>query len=63
MANGLEVTKDSLNEFQSIQDYMISAREENATKTYDKMKVRYLFLKALLQTAGVNLTDIDKINE
>lgn len=63
MSNILEVAEHTLNEFQNVQDCMLTAKEENATKTYDKLKTRYLFLKALLQTAGVNLTPIDKINE
>ena len=63
MANGLEITRDSLNDFMKIQRYMLLAKEENATKTYEELKEESLFLKALLMTAGVNLTDIDKIKE
>ena len=39
------------------------AKEENATRTYDSLKDDYLSLKAILNVAGVNLTDIDKIKE
>ncbi|MBQ7677286.1 MAG: hypothetical protein IJT32_03550 [Lachnospiraceae bacterium] len=63
MANGLEITRDTLNDFKKIQRYMLLAREENAEKTYAELKEEYLFLKALLQAAGVNLTDIDRIKE
>ena len=42
---------------------MIIAKEENAARTYEKLKDEYLSLKAILQVAGVNLTDIDKIKE
>lgn len=42
---------------------MILAKKENAAETYAKMKDEYLTLKALLNTAGVTLTDIDKIKE
>ena len=39
------------------------AKEEGATRTYAKLKDEYLSLKAILQIAGVNLTDIDRIKE
>lgn len=42
---------------------MILAKEEHAEKTYAKLKKRYLTLKAILNVAGVNLTDIDEIKE
>ena len=42
---------------------MFLAKEENATKTYAKLKREYTSLKAILQVAGVNLTDIDEIKE
>ena len=63
MPNGLEITKAAIDDFKKIQDYMIIAKEENAVRTYEKLKDEYLSLKAILQVAGVNLTDIDKINE
>ena len=63
MPSGIEVTKQALDDFKKIQDYMLSAREENATKTYAKLKKEYLTLKALLNVSGVNLTDIDEIKE
>ena len=61
--NGAEIMKNAMDEFKEIQEYMASAREENATKTYALLKDKYLLLKALLTSLGVNLTDIDKINE
>ncbi|MBR1634500.1 MAG: hypothetical protein IJ682_05490 [Lachnospiraceae bacterium] len=63
MSNSLEITKDALNEFKEIQEYMALAKDENALKTYDRLKEKYLYLKALLNTAGVNLAEIDKIKE
>ena len=59
----IEITRDALEEFVQLQDYMLLARKENATETYSKMKDRYLTLKAILNVCGVNLTDIDKIKE
>ena len=63
MPTGLKVTKAAIDEFQEIQEYMISAKEEHAEKTYAKLKKKYLTLKAILNVAGVNLTDIDEIKE
>lgn len=63
MPAGIEVIKQALDDFKKIQEYMILAKEENATKTYAKLKDEYLTIKALLQVSGVNLTDIDKIKE
>lgn len=63
MPSGLEITKAALDDFQEIQEYMLLAREENAEKTYAKLKDKYLTLKALLNVSGVSLADIDKIKE
>ena len=63
IAVNLEITRDTLSEFKDIQETMLLAREENAPKTYANLKKRYLFLKALLGAAGINLTDIDIIKE
>lgn len=63
MPNGLEITKAAIDDFKKIQRYMILARKENAVETYAELKEEYLSLKAILNVAGVNLTDIDKIKE
>lgn len=63
MPSGIEVTKQALDDFKKIQEYMLIAREENAAKTYAKLKKEYLTLKALLRVSGVNLADIDEIKE
>lgn len=63
MSDGLEITKAAIDDFKKIQDYMAVAKEENAVRTYAKLKDEYLSLKAILQVAGVNLTDIDKMKE
>lgn len=63
MPSGIEVIKAALDDFKKLQDYMLSARKENATETYAKLKDEYLTLKALLNLSGVNMTDIDKIKE
>lgn len=63
MPNSLEIAKAAIDDFKEIQEYMILAKEENAAKTYAKLKKKYLSLKAILNVAGVNLTDIDEIKE
>ena len=63
MPSNAEIAKDTLEQFKKIQDYMALAKEENAVKTYEKLKKEYLSLKALLNSLGVNMTDIDEIKE
>lgn len=63
MADSLEVTDRNLQEFVAIQNSMLLAKEEGATKTYNSLKDRYSYLKAMLDVAGVNLSEIDKIKE
>ena len=63
MPSDLEATRNAIEQFQNIQKHMLIAKEENATRTYDSLKDDYLSLKAILNIAGVNLTDIDKIKE
>lgn len=62
-STNLEITKNAIDDFKEIQEYMLIAKEENAEKTYAKLKKKYLSLKAILNVAGVNLTDIDEIKE
>ena len=63
MPNGLEITKAAIDDFKKIQKYMILAKKENAAETDAELKEEYLSLKAILNVAGVNLTDIDRIKE
>ncbi len=56
-----EMIKISIEEFDRIQDYMISCEKDS--ETYRKMKRRYISLKAILTASGVNLTEIDYIKE
>ena len=63
MPNSVEIAKYAVEQFQKVQRHKIIAKEENAEKTYASLKKDYLSLKAILQVAGVNLTDIDEIKE
>lgn len=63
MPTNMELVKSALDEFRKVQRYMLLAKKENATETYAELKDEYISLKAVLNVAGVNLTDIDKIKE
>lgn len=63
MPSGLEITKAAIDDFAKVQRRMLLARKENAVETYADLKKEYLSLKAILNVAGVNLTDIDEIKE
>ena len=63
MPGGAEIIRDTVNEFQKVQAHMKKAREENAMKTYEGLKKDYKSLKAVLDSLGVNLTDIDELKE
>lgn len=56
-----EMIKISIEEFSRVQDWMqLSDKESEA---YKAMKKRYIDLKVILSTAGVNLTELDRIKE
>ena len=63
MPSNAEIARDTIEQFNKIQDFMVLAKEEKAIKTYEKLKKEYLSLKALLNVIGVNLIDIDIIKE
>ena len=58
-----EIIERNINDFQKVQAHMMIARKENATETYAELKKKYISLKALLNSLGVNMTDIDEIKE
>ena len=63
MPSRLEITKTALDDFAKVQRRMVLAKKENAPETYADLKEEYILLKVLLNTAGVNLTEIDYIKE
>ena len=56
-----EMLKLSVEEFSRIQDYMVSCEKDS--EAYKKMKRRYIELKVILSSSGVNLTELDYIKE
>ena len=61
--NNAEIMQRAMDDFREVQEYMATAKEENGTKTYAKLNRKYTSLKALLNSLGVNMTDIDEIKE
>ena len=62
----MEVTKEepmqkNVEEFSRLQDYMITCEKDS--ETYKRMKRRYIELKVILTSSGVNLTELDFIEE
>ena len=56
-----EQMQKNVEEFERLQDYMISCDKES--DAYKKMKKRYIALKVILTASGVNLTELDDMKE
>ncbi len=56
-----EMMQKNIEEFERLQDYMISCEKES--EAYKKMKRRYISLKVILTASGINLTELDVIKE
>lgn len=56
-----EMIQINIEEFSRLQDYMLEDGKD--AKAYKTMLKRYLDLKAILQSFGINLTDIDRVKE
>ncbi len=54
-----EMLKISVEEFSRIQDWMELADKES--EVYKALRKRYIDLKVILTSSGVNLTEIDRI--
>lgn len=54
-----EMLKISVEEFSRVQDWMELAEKDS--DVYKSLKKRYLDLKVILTSFGVNLTEIDRI--
>lgn len=56
-----EMLKLSVEEFSRLQGYMLLAEKDS--ETYRAMKIRYIELKVILSSSGINLTELDRIKE
>lgn len=62
MLCGADIIRDSINEFSRIQNWMIAIKDTNP-ETHQSMHDRYIELKVMLSSLGVNLTELDKIKD
>lgn len=56
-----ELLQKNVEEFSRIQSYMKLAEKDS--EVYKAIKVRYIELKVILTSSGVNLTELDLIKE
>lgn len=63
MPSAADIIRDSINEFSRLQNWMLSVKSKNDMETYNLMHDRYIELKVILSSLGVNLTELDKIKE
>lgn len=57
-----EMMQKNVEEFERLQKYMILTEDKNSA-AYKEMKGRYISLKVILTSTGVNLTELDIIKE
>lgn len=63
MPGAAAIIKDSVNEFTRLQNWMLSVKSKNDMETYESMNDRYIELKVMLTSLGVDLTELDKIKD
>lgn len=56
-----EMLKLSIEEFSRIQRYMLLAEKESAV--YKELKERYIELKVILTSSGINIMELDRVKE
>ncbi len=56
-----EMIQRNIEEFTRLQTYMLATEKDS--NSYRLMKDRYTELKVILNSFGINLTEIDKIKE
>lgn len=56
-----EMIQRNIEEFSRLQMYMLATEKDS--NGYKLMKDRYIELKVILNSFGINLTEIDKIKE
>lgn len=62
MPSAADIIRDSINEFSRLQNWMIRIKDIDPV-TYESMHDRYIELKVILSSLGVNLSEIDKIKD
>ena len=57
-----EMMQRNIEEFARLQDYMVLTQDKESA-AYKRMKGRYIELKVILSTSGINLKELDIIKE
>lgn len=56
-----EMIQRNIEDFSRVQDWMLLAEKDS--EVYKAMKKRYIDLKVILTSSGINLTEVDRIKE
>ena len=56
-----EIVQRNIEDFSRIQRYMMLAEKDS--EVYKAMKERYIDLKVILASSGINMTELDRIKE
>lgn len=62
MPSQADIVKDYVSELSRLQDWMIPIKDK-APEVYESMHKRYVELKVVLSSMGVNLAELDRIKE
>lgn len=62
MPSAAGIIRDSIIEFSRLQNWMQSVKDKDPA-TYQSMHERYIELKVTLVSLGVNLTELDRIED
>jgi hypothetical protein len=62
MPSAADIIKDYVTEFSRLQMWMEQAKGK-APEAYESMHYRYVELKVILTSLGVNITELDRIKE
>ncbi len=60
-ASDKEMMQKNIEEFTRLQQYMLLAGKDSPA--YKTMRIRYVGLKVILNSSGVNLTELDMMKE
>ncbi len=56
-----ELLQKNVEEFARLQNYMLASEKDSPS--YKLMKERYIELKVILTSSGINLTELDRVKE
>ncbi len=62
MPSQADIIKDYVSELSRLQDWMIPIKDKEP-EVYESMHKRYVELKVVLTSMGVNLAELDRIKE